>query len=180
MYYVKDKLTTQYITLADGSFVAEWQKLEGRRLTSRRKRIGERLGITWTLFLYRLPAKGALTHHRRWQVVVWPAAIVRPPGGTGTGRLRHQLSPASIYSRRQRRLGHRTPLLRYTGAWAPSATNKLRRVYTEALLATTVNVRQKRMNIVRISGIIYHINLVNGVYQAILENEKTGIGDMGK
>ena len=29
MYYVKDKLTTQYITLADGSFVAEWQKLEG-------------------------------------------------------------------------------------------------------------------------------------------------------
>jgi len=46
MYYVKDKLTTQYITLADGSFVAEWQKLEGRRLTSRRKRIGERLGIT--------------------------------------------------------------------------------------------------------------------------------------
>ena len=67
-----------------------------------------------------------------------------------------------------------------TAAWAPSATNKLRRVYTEALLATTVNVRQKRMNIVRISGIIYHINLVNGVYQAILENEKTGIGDMGK
>ena len=28
MYYVKDKLTTQYITLADGSFVAEYQKLE--------------------------------------------------------------------------------------------------------------------------------------------------------
>jgi hypothetical protein len=51
MYYVKGKLITQYITLADGSFVAEWQKLEGRRLTSRRKRIGERPGITWTLFL---------------------------------------------------------------------------------------------------------------------------------
>ena len=117
MYCVKDKLTTQYITLADGSFVAEWQKLEGRRLTSRRKRIGERLGITWTLFLYRLPAKGALTHHRRWQVVVWPAAIVRPPGGTGTGRLRHQLSPSSICSRRQRRLAHRTPLRRCTGGF---------------------------------------------------------------
>ena len=107
----------------------------------------------------------------------WPCAL----RGTGGGAAPPSASPrAGIYSRRQRRLGHRTPLLRYTGAWAPSATNKLRRVYTEALLATTVNVRQKRMNIVRISGIIYHINLVNGVYQAILENEKTGIGDMGK
>ena len=133
MYYVKGESTTQYITLTDGSFVAEYQKLE---------------------FCDRLAGGGAAP----------PSASPR----------------AGIYSRRQRRLGHRTPLRRYTGAWAPSATNKLRRVYTEALLATTVNVRQKRLNIVRISGIIYHINSVNGVYQAILENEKTGIGDMGK
>ncbi|ALP95768.1 hypothetical protein IB211_03380 [Intestinimonas butyriciproducens] len=28
MYYVKGESTTQYITLTDGSFVAEYQKLE--------------------------------------------------------------------------------------------------------------------------------------------------------
>ena len=135
----------------------------------------ERLGMTWTLFLFISPGKGALTHH---PPLAGGGMALRPPGDGGWGG--SAVPRAGIYSRRQRRLGHRTPLLRYTGAWAPSATNKLRRVYTEALLATTVNVRQKRLNIVRISGIIYHINLVNGVYQAILENEKTGIGDMGK
>ena len=31
--------------------------------------------------LYRPSAKSALTHHRHQLVVVWPAAIVHPPGG---------------------------------------------------------------------------------------------------
>ena len=97
------------------------------------------------------------------------------------GRLRRQLPPAPVYTADANGgLCIERRCVDALGVLGPSATNKLRRVYTEALLATTVNVRQKRMNIVRISGIIYHINLVNGVYQAILENEKTGIGDMGK
>ena len=33
--------------------------------------------------LYRPSAKSALTHHRHRLVVVWPAAIVRPPGERG-------------------------------------------------------------------------------------------------
>ena len=111
---------------------------------------------------------------RRWPVVVVPA--LRGRGGAAPP----SASPAPVYTADANGglgIGRRCVDIL---AWAPSATNKLRRVYTEALLATTVNVRQKRLNIVRISGIIYHINSVNGVYQAILENEKTGIGDMGK
>ena len=104
MYYVKDKLTTQYITLADGSFVAEWQKLEGRRLTSRRKRIGERLGITGSAISFPLPvyaadANGGLCIERRCVDAL--------------------------------------------GVLGPAATNKLRRVYTGALLATTIITYQR-------------------------------------
>lgn len=47
--------------------------------------------------------------------VVWPAAIMRPLGETGPGRLRHQLSPASIYSKRHRRLGGCRPPTSGTG-----------------------------------------------------------------
>ena len=71
-----------------------------------------------------------------------------PSGGTGPGRLHHQLSPASIYSRRQRRLVHRTQPRRSPGAWGPSATNKRHRVYTCALLATTSRAYKK--------GVEYH------------------------
>ena len=40
--------------------------------------------MTWALrSLCRPPPKSAFTHHRRWLVVVWPAAIVRPPGERG-------------------------------------------------------------------------------------------------
>ena len=79
-------------------------------------------------------SKSALTHHRQAGGVVPPAAAVRSPGAAPPG-----CPPLPVYtSRRQRRLVHRTQLRRSPGAWGPSATNKLRRVYTGALLATMV------------------------------------------
>ena len=90
--------------------------------------------MTWALrSLCRPSAKSALTHHRHRLVVVWPAAIVR-------------VAPLPVL-----------PLLVYTtdansglcigrsyadalGAWGPLATNKQHRVYTGALLATTINI----------------------------------------
>ena len=80
-------------------------------------------------------SKSALTHHRQAGGVVPPAAAVRSPGAAPPG-----CPPLPVYtSRRQRRLVHRTQLRRSPGAWGPSATNKLRRVYTGALLATTTS-----------------------------------------
>ena len=116
--------------------------------------------MTWALrFLCRPPPKSALTHHRCWLVAVWPAAIVRPPGA-GPDQLHHQLSSASIYSRRQRRLVHRTQPRRSPGAWGPSATNKRRRVYTGALLATTttINAYKRGLKVVCSRGILYSQN----------------------
>ena len=49
MYYIKGGFTTCCITAAGGSFVAEGQKLEGRRSTRRREPKRERLGMTWAL-----------------------------------------------------------------------------------------------------------------------------------
>jgi hypothetical protein len=40
------------------------------------------------------------------------------------------------------------------GAWGPSATNKLRRVYTGALLAITVRAYKKGLNVIRIGAIL--------------------------
>lgn len=55
-------------------------------------------------------------------------------------------SPPAQYeqvSRRHRRLVHRTELRQCTGAWGPSAANKLRLVYTGALLAITITPHKK-------------------------------------
>ena len=111
---------------------------------------GERLGMTWALrSLCRPSAKSALTHHP--QAGGGMAFGHRAPYGVW---LRHQLSPASIYSRRQRRLVHRTQPRRSPGAWGPSATNKRHRVYTCALLATTSRAYKKGLNITRINAIL--------------------------
>ena len=40
------------------------------------------------------------------------------------------------------------------GAWGPSATNKLRRVYTGALFAITVRAYKKGLNVIRIGAIL--------------------------
>jgi len=75
---------------------------------------------------YSPPASG------RWWYCL--TAAVRPPGGLPG------CPPLPVYtSRRRRRLVHRTQLRRSPGAWGPSTTNKLRQVYTGALLATTIS-----------------------------------------
>ena len=85
-------------------------------------------------------SKSALTHH--------------PQAGGGTacgsralseGRPARRPIPAQYgqVSRRHRRLVHRAELRRCTGAWVPSAPNKLRRVYTGALLAITINAHNE-------------------------------------
>ena len=81
--------------------------------------------------------KSALTHHRRRLVVVWPAAIVRPP------RVGSAISfPLPVYPVYTADANGGLCIGRCCvdalGAWGPSATNKLRRVYTGALLATNV------------------------------------------
>ena len=109
-------------------------------MTSRREPKRERPGVTRALrSLCRPSAKSALTHHP--QAGGGMAFGHRAPSGVW---LRHQLSPASIYSRRQRRLVHRTQPRRSPGAWGPLATNKRHRVYTGALLATMVTPPQKK------------------------------------
>ena len=100
--------------------------------------------MTWALrSLCRPPPKSAFTHHRRWLVVVWPAAIVRPPGERGRDGSAI-IFPLPVYTADangglcigRSRADHR-------GLGGPSATNKLRRVYTGALLATTVRAYKR-------------------------------------
>ena len=132
-----------------------WQNDTGRK-GGDRSAGGERLGMTWALrSLCRPSAKSALTHHP--QAGGGMAFGHRAPSGVW---LRHQLSPASIYSRRQRRLVHRTQPRRSPGAWGPSATNKRRRVYTGALLATTttINAYKRGLKVVCSRGILYSKN----------------------
>ena len=67
-------------------------------------------------------------------------AVVLPDGSrapSGGGSAKGCPSLPVYTSRRQRRLLHRAELRRCAGGLGPSATNKLRRVYTGALLATT-------------------------------------------
>ena len=106
-------------------------------------------------FSFAGPLRRAHLLTTRKLVVVWPAAIVRPPGAAPLGvPFPCRYIPADANSglcigrsRADRR-----------GLGGPSATNKLRRVYTDALLATTVSptvsAYKKWLNIVRIGGIL--------------------------
>ena len=92
---------------------------------------GDGLGAPFSLSAL---SKSALTHHQ--QAGGGMACGHRAPSGGGSAG-----GPSlPVYtSRRQRRLVHRTQPRRSPGAWGPSATSKRHRVYTCALLATTVN-----------------------------------------
>ena len=110
MYYVKGKSTAQYITLTDGSFVAKYQKLEFcDRPAGGPER--ERLGMTWTLFLFIGPGKGALTHHPPLAGGGMACGQRAPSGGRGWG--------GSAVSFPLRRYIQQTPTP--TAAWASDA-----------------------------------------------------------
>ncbi len=92
--------------------------------------------MTWALRSLCQPSRRAhlLTTYKR--VVVLPDGSRAPSGGGSAG----VSSPADIYQQTLTAAcasGGAAPM--HWGAWGPSATNKLRRVYTGALLATTVN-----------------------------------------
>ena len=97
--------------------------------------------MTWALrSLCRPSAKSALTHHRRWLVVVWPAAIVRPPGERGRDGSAISF-PLPVYTADANGgLCIGRSCADHRGAWGPSATNKRNRVYTGALLAATTAI----------------------------------------
>ena len=108
--------------------------------------------MTWALrSLCRPSTKAHLLTTGQGPMVVLPGGSCVLSGGGSAGGV-HPLPEYT--SRRQRRLVHRAELPDALGAWGPSATNKLRRVYTGALLAITVRAYKKGLNVIRIGAIL--------------------------
>ena len=120
-------------------------------MTSRREPKRESPGMAWALrSLCRPSAKSALTHHPQTGGGMACGHHAPSGGGSAEGVL-----PRPVYtSRRQQRLVHRTQPRRSPGTWGPSATNKRHRVYTGALLATTVNAYKRGLQAVCNDGIL--------------------------
>ena len=98
--------------------------------------------MTWVLpSLYGPRLRAHLLTTSRRLAVVWPAAIVRPPGAAPPG-----LSFPAQYNQQTptaaRASDAAAPM--YWGAWGPSATNKQPGVYTQALLATMMKAPKER------------------------------------
>ena len=82
--------------------------------------------------------------------VVWPAAIVSPPGAAPPGCP----SPASIHQQTPTAACASDAAAPITGGLGPSAINKRHRVYTGALLAITAKAYKKGLNMVWIDDIL--------------------------
>ncbi len=92
--------------------------------------------MTWALrFLCRPSAKGALTHHRPRPSVVLPDGSRAPTGAAPPGAS----FPAGICQQTPTAACASDVAVPITGGLEPSATNKRHRVYTCALLATTIS-----------------------------------------
>ena len=108
--------------------------------------------MTWALrSLYRPSARAHLPTTCQGAMVVLPDGSRAPSGGGSAG----VSSPAGIYQQTLTAAcasGGAAPM--HWGAWGPSATNKLRRVYTGALLATTVNACKRGLKAVCNGGIL--------------------------
>ena len=95
----------------------------------------ERPGDLGALFLCKV--KAHLLTTSRGLAVVLPAAAVRPPGAAPPGlSFPAQYIPADANGG----LCIGRSCVDALGAWGPSSTNKLHRVYTGALLAITISV----------------------------------------
>lgn len=105
-------------------------------MTSRREPKRERPGMTWELRSLCRPSRRAHLLTTRKRTVVWPAAIVRSPPGVPS--LPSMDRPAGANGG----LCIGRSCADAMGAWGPWATNKLRRVYAGALLATTINTHK--------------------------------------
>ena len=114
--------------------------------------------MTWALrSLYRPSARAHLPTTCQGAMVVLPDGSRAPSGGGSAG----VSSPADIYQQTLTAAcasGGAAPM--HWGAWGPSATNKRRRVYTGALLATTttINAYKRGLKVVCSRGILYSKN----------------------
>ncbi len=106
-------------------------------MTSRRGPKRERLGMTWALRSLCRPSRRAHLLTTRKRAVVLPAAVVRSPRGgpPGVPSLPSMDRPADATGG----LCIGRGCADAPGVWGPSTPNKLRRVYTGALLATTIS-----------------------------------------
>ena len=140
-----------YYTLTE---VRLWQNDTGWRgwFTSRRKPSGSVRGWPGRSVLFVGPLlKAHLLTTSRWLVVVLPTAAVRPPGAAPLVQFfPAQYIPADANGGLCIGRSYADAL----GAWGPSATNKLRRVYTGALLATTISIQKQGLNITSIGAIL--------------------------
>ena len=119
-------------------------------MTSRREPKRERPGMAWALHsLCRPSAKSALTHHQ--QAGGGMACGHRAPSGGGSAGVS---SPADIYQQTPTAACASDAAAPITGGLGASATNKRHRVYTCALLATTISAPKQGLNIVRIGAIL--------------------------
>ena len=108
--------------------------------------------MTWALrSLCRPSTKAHLLTTGQGPMVVLPGGSCVLSGGGSAGGV-HPLPEYN--SRRQRRLLHWAELRRCAGDLGLSATNKLRRVYTGALLATTISAYKRKLNVIRFCGIL--------------------------
>lgn len=105
---------------------------------------------TWTLFSYARP-KGALTYH---QPIAGGGTAYgsRAPSGAAPPGLSFPAQYIPADANGGLCIGRNcTDAL---GAWGPSATNKLHRVYTGALLAITIGVQKQGLNVTSIGAIL--------------------------
>ena len=85
------------------------------------------------------------------RAAVLPVAVVRPPGSGSIGAVLPY--PVYIPADATGGLCIGRSYADVLGRWRPSATNKLRRVYTDALLPT-IRTYKRGLNIIGISAIL--------------------------
>ena len=152
MYCVKGGFTTEYITWLA---VHLWQNDTGWKGGDRPaggNRSGSVRGWPGRSDLFVGPLRRAHLLTTRKRAVVLPPAVVRSPRGgpPDVPSLPSMDRPADAIGG----LCIGRSCADALGAWGPSATNKLRRVYTGALLAITVRAYKKGLNVIRIGAIL--------------------------
>ena len=129
-----------------------WQNGTGRKDGDRpagEDQRRERPGDLGALFLCK--AKGALTHHQPIAGGGTAYGSRAPSGGGSAGGCP---SLPSIPADANGGLCIGRSCADVLGAWGPSATNKLHRVYTGALLAITIGVQKQGLDVTSIGAIL--------------------------
>ena len=152
MYCVKGGFTTEYITWLA---VHLWQNDTGWKGGDRPaggNRSGSVRGWPGRSDLFVGPLRRAHLLTTRKRAVVLPPAVVRSPRGgpPDVPSLPSMDRPADATGG----LCIGRSCADALGAWGPSVTNKLRRVHTGALLATTVNAYKRGLQAVCDDGIL--------------------------